>query len=286
MRGETLLEAILELNCDWSRTGKPGFEPMPELRMESAEYHLAVQKLRDMEIAAAPIDVKALAAIFYSLQAHYWQQDLNQKLADVRARDYARLLGGYPLDVYEAARDEWLMRPDSEHFPKIGQFKEILDEKLAERRGKQYRLETILKAAEGNLNMNPTEPYMRYEKRAIEALRSNNGMLSFEEGWGMSWYLHIAKTGEVELTSELITKFREEKARADKVYEDAINSPVEDEGDTSWIKNVKTLKRGMMARQEHIFNEVFGYYREGAEQYVDGITMQKKGESVNGNEGN
>jgi hypothetical protein len=91
-----------------------------------------------------------VGGMLYTLQGHYWQAGMSEALMQQVAKDYIRLLGGYPLEVFKRARDGWLLNPENRFFPKVGEIKQLLDAQLATMKWRKQQLTTWLSETPAN----------------------------------------------------------------------------------------------------------------------------------------
>lgn len=144
-----LVESLLTTKgINWSELSYgSNQEAIPVLRKGGVSYGYVVaerDKIRDL----SPIGESKMAALMYKLQGHYWQPGLKEALAREVAADYVRLLGHYPLDVFQAAIDAWLMGSENKFFPKVGELNELLEAKLAVKKWRLKQLEKLIEKAE------------------------------------------------------------------------------------------------------------------------------------------
>lgn len=110
---------------------------------------MVAEKARDaLRKNMTPIRSDEMSAMMYRLQGHYWQTDMSEALARSVAADYVRLLGHYPLPVFQEAIDSFLLNPKSKYFPKVGELEELLGSKMALKRWRLQRLEKLVEKAE------------------------------------------------------------------------------------------------------------------------------------------
>lgn len=146
MRGLDLLRSLL--NSDdyawhaWSEKPKP-----PALKKGGEAYRLAVEEVRRLEAESQPAPVEAFSAILYKLQGHYWTPNMSEALARSVAQDYQRLLGKYPVDILQAACDDWLLNPTSRFFPKVGELEQILKEHQCKKNGRKRKIQLLIDSA-------------------------------------------------------------------------------------------------------------------------------------------
>ncbi len=140
------LEAILSANINWLNAQTlRSYDPIPHIDeevKEEANRELAV-------MTKTPMNKMAISSFLYRLQGHYWVANMSDSLAKSVAEDYVRLLGDYPLEVFQIAYDAWLMNPDNKFFPKVGEFNELLQSKNTTYNWKITRLKVILNQGNG-----------------------------------------------------------------------------------------------------------------------------------------
>jgi hypothetical protein len=86
---------------------------------------------------------ETVAVMLYRLQGHYWQQGMTEALAREVARDYLRLLTGFPDSIWRAACDQCLLDSDRKFFPKVGEMKALLESRLAAQRWRLRKLKAL-----------------------------------------------------------------------------------------------------------------------------------------------
>jgi hypothetical protein len=92
---------------------------LPERDDIARECALVIQA----DVPSAPQD---FAVTFERLAVHYPESKLSSGEQAVLKRDWLRLLGHYPADIFAGACDAYLLSP-ARFFPTPGQIKEIAD---------------------------------------------------------------------------------------------------------------------------------------------------------------
>ncbi|MEM7312691.1 MAG: hypothetical protein AAF497_06025 [Planctomycetota bacterium] len=145
--------------------------------------------------ALAPINVKDMAALLGRLRLHCRNvptlSDTHWKLV---VEDYQNDLGGYPLDIFKNAVDEW--RRTQPWWPTISDLRAIAEPMLTERRRQFWRLVYITEEAPKDFlerRRRLTDDEMRYMAwLGAGYLASNDAQsrhLAHFERWG-EWFDH------------------------------------------------------------------------------------------------
>lgn len=144
--GQAQLQTLLERDginwtgSAWDKGEKPSAlaASSPLRALAAREEAVIAQEL------ASPIGGDGIAVMLYRLQGHYWQQGMSEQLAREVARDYLRLLDGYPEGIWQSTCDAMLLDPERKFFPKVGELKQLLETQLAARRWRLRKLRALL----------------------------------------------------------------------------------------------------------------------------------------------
>ena len=94
---------------------------------------------------------------------------------ELRRREYVRLLGHYPADIWEGALDEWML--GSRWFPDLSELNELMHPKLIERRRYVELIEAMLKALTPKIEHKPAACKVWREKE--QAIKDEIGDREF-----------------------------------------------------------------------------------------------------------
>lgn len=116
----------------------------PVLNPKSREYLIACDELKKLETSLRTSTQEEKVLIIRRMQGHYHQPNMSEALMMEVAKDYVRLLDGYPAKIMQDAVDTFLLDREQKFFPKVGEIKDRIESLLHKAKRRYFKLSLLV----------------------------------------------------------------------------------------------------------------------------------------------